>query len=135
MLLIHYYMGLRGGDVIGLEWPHVIDIPSATNITKVLEKTRRVVKTPYTLPMPEPVQKALQEWREQQGNPTKGLVFPSPITGKRMDKKCLSRSWKWIKKDANLPEDLQLYTLSKKTLTNQFDHLMILLMVLSIFSP
>ncbi len=51
MLLILYYMGMRPGDVIGLEWEHVIDTPFACSITKVLEKTRRKIKTPTVIPM------------------------------------------------------------------------------------
>jgi len=111
MMLILYYMGMRTGDVVSLEWVHVIDTPFACNITKVLEKTRRKVKTPFVMPMPEPVRAALKEWRKQQGNPTNGLVFPSPVTGKRLSKSPLSGCWSWIKQDAGLHTDLQLYTL------------------------
>ncbi len=111
MMLILYYMGMRPGDVIGLEWSHVIDTPFTSNITKVLEKTRRKVKIPFVLPMPPQVQEILSLWRKQQGNPKTGLVFPNPKTSERMDKQCLKRSWKWIKEDAGFHEGLQLYTL------------------------
>ena len=111
MLLVLYYMGMRLGDVVGLEWVHVVDTPFACSITKVLEKTRRKIKTPISLPMPEPVKEALNEWRKQQGNPKHGLVFPNPKTGKRLSAQPLDRCWKWIKNDAGFHEDLQLYSL------------------------
>jgi len=111
MMLILYYMGLRTGDVISLEWTHVIDTPSNCNITKVLEKTRRKVKEPFVLPMPPQVRDALKSLHKQQGKPNSGLIFPNPKTGKRMDKQCLKRAWKWIKQDAGFHEFLHLYTL------------------------
>lgn len=111
MLLILYYMGMRMGDVVGLEWVHVIDTPFTCSISKVLEKTRRKVKTPFSLPMPEPVRNTLKQWRKQQGNPGSGLVFTSPVTNERFGAQPLVRCWNWIKKDAGFHEDLQLYTL------------------------
>ncbi len=111
MLLILYFMGMRLGDVIGLDWVHVIDTPFNCSITKVLEKTRRKVKTPYSFPMTKQVSTALRQWRKQQGNPTSGLVFPNPKTGKRLSPQPLDRCWNWIKQDADFHDDLQLYTL------------------------
>ena len=111
VLLILYYMGMRPGDVIGLEWEHIIDTPFACSITKVLEKTRRKIKTPTVIPMPEQVRDVLREWRNQQGTPDTGLVFPSPVTNKRMSKSCLNSCWKWIRKDSALPKQYVLYTL------------------------
>ena len=111
MLLILYYMGMGMGDVVGLEWTHVIDTPFTCSITKVLEKTRRKIKTPTSLPMPDPVRNALSEWRKQQGNPKHGLVFPNSKTGDRLSVQPFVRCWAWIKVDAGLHEDLQLYIL------------------------
>ena len=111
MLFILYYMGMRSGDVISLDWTHVVDTPFNCSITKVLEKTRRKVKTPYVLDMPTQVQDVLRAWRKQQGNPRNGLVFPNPKTGDRMSKYCLNRCWAWIRRDAGFHEELQLYTL------------------------
>ncbi len=111
MLLILYYMGMRMGDVVGLEWTHVIDTPFNCTITKTLEKTRRKIKTPFSLPMPDPVSQALKHWRKQQGNPTTGLVFSNSKTGERLSVQPLVRCWIWIKQDAGFHEDLQLYTM------------------------
>lgn len=114
MYLLLYYMGMRQGDVNGLDWAHVTldDNPfTSANITKVLEKTRRKVKTPFTLPMPDVVCDALKAWRVQNGNPETGLVFPNPETGKRQDKTCLKRSWNWIKDNAGFQPGLHLYSL------------------------
>ena len=90
---------------------HVIDTPFTCSISKVLEKTRRKIKTPFNLPMPEPVRVALREWRKQQGNPSSGLVFPSPVNEGRMSRSCLNSCWKWVKQEAGFHENLQLYTL------------------------
>lgn len=111
MLIILYYMGMRIGDVVGLEWTHIIDTPFNCTITKTLEKTRRKIKTPFSLPMPEPVRVALKQWRKQHGNPTSGLVFPNPTSGERLSNQPLVRCWSWIKQDAGFHEDLQLYSL------------------------
>lgn len=110
MMLILYYMGMRTGDVVSLEWSHIIDTPFTQNITKVLEKTRRKIKTPFVLPMPEPVTNALREWRKQQGNTSTGLVFPS-TTGGKFSKSPLRACWEWVKKDAGFHHELELYTL------------------------
>jgi len=110
MMLLLYYMGLRMGDVVSLEWAHIIDTPFTCNITKVLEKTRRKIKTPFVMPMPEPVKLMLKEWRKQQGNTKRGLVFPDD-NGQRLYDTPLVECWKWIKKDAGLHEELQLYSL------------------------
>ncbi len=111
MLIILYYMGMRSGDVMGLEWSHIIDNPFSCNITKQLEKTRRKIKKPFILPMPLQVRDALRQWRAQQGNPKSGLVFPSPITEKRLSKSALHSCWGWIKQDAGFHDELQMYTL------------------------
>ena len=111
MLLILYYTGMRIGDVVGLEWGHLNDNHFACNISKVLEKTRRKIKAPTTIQMPLQVRDALREWRKTQGNPVTGLVFPNPSTGLRLSPQPLKRCWAWIKKDANLPEELELYSL------------------------
>ncbi len=63
------------------------------------------------LPMPEQVRKALKGWRIQQGNPKSGLVFPSPVTGERLSKSALDSCWGWIKQDAGIHDELQMYTL------------------------
>jgi len=110
MMLILYYMGLRMGDVVTLEWAHIIDTPFTCNITKVLQKTRRKIKKPFVMPMPEPVKLMLKVWRKQQGNPKRGLVFPD-ANGEQLYNTPLVECWKWIKKDADFHEELQLYSL------------------------
>ena len=110
MLLILYYMGLRMGDVVSLEWTHVIDTQATCNITKVLEKTRRKIKIPFVMPMPEPVRSVLACWHNQQGNPVSGLVFPN-YKGGRLGNMPLRNCWVWIKKNAEFHDDLELYTL------------------------
>jgi len=110
MIILLYYMGLRMGDVVTLEWAHVIDTPFTSNITKVLRKTRRKIKKPFVMPMPEPVKVMLKEWRKQQGNPKRGFVFPD-VDAKQLYDTPLAECWKWIKKDAGFHEELQMYSL------------------------
>ena len=110
MMLILYYMGMRTGDVVSLDWTHIIDTPFTCNISKVLEKGRRKVKTPFIMPMPEPVRDLLRERKKQHGSPTNGLVFPND-KGLRLGKQPLRSCWEWIKEDAGFHDDLELYTL------------------------
>jgi len=110
MMMLLYYMGIRMGDVVTLEWTHVIDTPFTCNITKVLQKTRRKIKKPFVMPMPEPIKVMLKEWRKQQGNPKRGFVFPG-VDGKQLYDTPLVECWKWIKKDSDFHEELQMYSL------------------------
>jgi len=110
MMILLYYMGLRMGDVVTLEWAHVIDTPFTCSITKVLQKTRRKIKKPFVMPMPEPVKVMLKEWRKQQGNPKRGFVFPD-ANGEQLYGTPLVMCWKWVKRDAGFHEELQMYSL------------------------
>jgi len=110
MMILLYYMGLRMGDVVTLEWAHVIDTPFTCSITKVLQKTRRKIKKPFVMPMPEPVKVMLKEWRKQQGSPKRGFVFPD-ANGEQLYGTPLVMCWKWVKRDAGFHEELQMYSL------------------------
>jgi integrase len=100
----------KSGKTNKFEWAHVIDTPFTCNIAKVLQKTRRKIKKPFVMPMPEPVKLMLKMWRKQQGNLNRGLVFPD-ANGKKLYNTPLVECWKWIKKNANFHEELQLYCL------------------------
>jgi len=119
-LLLMYYTGFRPGDIYGLRWEH-INLAFST-ITKTIEKTAHHQPEPRTFPVCQQAIGILRVWWEQKGKPGTGYVFPSDRTGRRMDKKAMSRPWKNIKRLAveleakgeiasTLPENLAMYSL------------------------
>src|SRR5690606_13771171 len=61
--------------------------------------------------MTDDLYRVMRDWWEQQGKPETGLVFPSPITGARMDKKAHGRPWTRVKRLGDLPPSLSFYAL------------------------
>ncbi|MGM0703354.1 MAG: tyrosine-type recombinase/integrase [Pseudomonadota bacterium] len=108
-ILTMYYTGFRPGDLFGLRWEHV-NLPFAT-IRKTIEKTAHKRPEPQTFPLSSAAVEVLTDWWKQQGEPKVGLVFPSPVTGKRMAPTSMQRPWATVRKLGGLPDDLQLYTL------------------------
>ncbi|WP_075879506.1 site-specific integrase [Vreelandella massiliensis] len=104
-----YYTGFRPGDLFGLRWEHV-NLEFRT-IRKVIEKTAHHHPEPMTFPLSSAAIDVLTTWRQQQGEPKTGLVFPSPRNGKRMSPTAMQKPWANIRNLAGLPDDLQLYTL------------------------
>lgn len=109
IMLVLFYTGFRPGDAIGLRWEHVNF--NFSIISKVIEKTEDKIKEPQHFPISGPLMEVLKQWRKQQGNPATGLVFPSPVTGKRLDPTALDTPWNKVREYANLPAERQLYTL------------------------
>lgn len=108
-ILTMYYTGFRPGDLFGLRWDQVnLDFRT---IRKTIEKTAHHQPEPRTFPISLPLTELLKGWKKQNGNPTTGYVFPSSRTGKRMDKTSMQKPWRKIKELANLPNDMDLYTL------------------------
>ncbi|WP_239496087.1 site-specific integrase [Salinicola peritrichatus] len=108
-ILTMFYTGFRPGDLFGLRWEH-INLTFAT-IRKTIEKTAHKRPEPQTFPLSGSAVEVLKTWHRQQGQPSVGLVFPSPRTGKRLDRTAMQKPWAAVRKLAELPEDLQLYTL------------------------
>jgi integrase len=109
IFLVLFYTGFRKGDVIGLRWEHVnFDFGL---ISKVIEKTAEKKPDEQHFPIAQPLMDVLKKWHAQNGKPKKGLVFPSPITGERLDETALQNPWRKIREFADLPEHLQLYSL------------------------
>jgi len=104
------YSGLRPGDLYSLTWQELN--VTFGRLAKVPEKTRhhpdpaRIVMT-----LPPDFLEIVRAWWEQNGKPESGLVFPSPETGRRMDKKAHGRAWTRIKKLGGLPDGLTFYSL------------------------
>lgn len=107
------YTGLRPGDLYTLTWHGELN-PSFGRLTKTPEKTKhhgedKAARIEMDLP-PEALT-VVKAWWKQCGKPDSGLVFPSPVTGKRMDKNAHDKPWKRVKKLGGLPDDLTLYAL------------------------
>ena len=108
-VLTMYYTGFRPGDITGLRWEHV-NLTFKT-IRKTIEKTAHHHPEPQTFPLSSAATAVLNTWHEQQGKPKTGLVFPNPETGKRFDRTVMQKPWAKVRKFAELPSDLVLYTL------------------------
>tara|TARA_B100002003_G_scaffold193510_1_gene183026 strand:- start:7751 stop:9094 length:1344 start_codon:yes stop_codon:yes gene_type:complete len=107
------YTGLRPGDLYTLTWSNELN-PTFGRLTKTPEKTKhhgedKAARVEMDLP-PQALE-VVKAWWEQNGKPDSGLVFPSPVTGKRMDKNAHDKPWRRVKKVAGLPEGLTLYAL------------------------
>ncbi len=51
------------------------------------------------------------DWHKDTGNPTSGLVFPSPVTGLTMGRQAHRKPWKRVKELGGLPDTLNFYSL------------------------
>ena len=80
LVLVALHTGLRAGDLFSLEWSH-INLERG-QVTKVINKTRRKTVKPVTLPLRNDAVAVLKDWRAQSRGG--GLVFPSPVTGKKI---------------------------------------------------
>ncbi|CAM3511158.1 tyrosine-type recombinase/integrase [Halomonas lysinitropha] len=76
-----------------------------------IEKTAHKRPEPQTFPLSGAAVDVLKGWWKQQGEPKVDLVFPSPVTGKRMAPTAMQKPWAAVRKSGGLPNDLQLYTL------------------------
>jgi integrase len=74
VLLSRTLGGLRAGDLNALDWTAFS--PGFATCTFVRRKTRKKRPAPQTLIVPEPVRAFLGVWRERQGCPEAGPVFP-----------------------------------------------------------
>jgi len=108
--LFALYTGMRPGDIYSLTWAEAN--VNFKRITKTPEKTRHHREpAKIVMDMTDPLHDVLKRWHRQQGKPQTGLVFASPVTGKRIDKKSHLKPWKRVKELGGLPRDLAFYAL------------------------
>lgn len=108
--IIALYTGLRTGDIYSLEWTEIN--LTFKRLRKMPEKTRHHPDPAEILmDLPEALVKQMDIWWQQLGKPEAGLVFPSPKSGKRMDKNAHDRHWKKLLELSRLPDDLTFYSL------------------------
>ncbi|MGM0672233.1 tyrosine-type recombinase/integrase, partial [Thioalkalivibrio sp.] len=104
------YSGLRPGDLYSLTWLELN--PSFGRLVKVPQKTRHHPEPARVeMDLPPEAMTVVRAWWDQQGKPTDGLVFPSPVTGRRMDKKAHGKPWRRVKRLGGLPDNLTFYAL------------------------
>ena len=104
------YTGMRPGDLYSLTWQE-LNIRFG-RLVKVPEKTRHhAAPAKIMMDIPDELAVIMDAWWKQHGKSDSGLVFPSPVTGYRMDKKAHSRAWRRVKRLGGLSEDLTFYAL------------------------
>nr|BDD47593.1 hypothetical protein 1 [Gammaproteobacteria bacterium] len=105
------YTGMRPGDLYSLTWEE-LNI-NFGRLIKTPEKTRHHGEKAAEIKMdlPDELLSIMREWWEQQGKPSAGLVYPSPVNSRQMDKKAHTKAWARVKQLGGLPEDLVFYAL------------------------
>ena len=104
------YTGMRPGDLYSLTWQE-LNIPFG-RLVKVPEKTRHhPAPARITMDLPDELVSIMREWWEQHDKPDDGLVFPSAVTGYKMDKKAHSKAWRRVKALGGLDDGLTFYAL------------------------
>lgn len=103
------HTGLRTGDIRTLTWQE-LNLPFK-RLTKTPRKTRHHNDPMQVRQTLNPVILDIMKlWHEQNGRPTTGLVFPSPVTGRELDKKAHVKPWKHVLKLGQV-HDLDFYSL------------------------
>lgn len=104
------FTGMRPGDIYSLTWAEAN--LNFGKITKTPEKTRHHPEpATIAIDMVDPLKEVLKAWHRQQGRPQSGLVFPSPMTGTRLDPKAHKKPWNNVRTLGDLPDDLVFYSL------------------------
>lgn len=104
------FTGMRPGDLYTLRWQE-LSLPFK-RLIKYPNKTKHHPNpAKLDLSLDPRLVAIMTDWHEQQGKPASGLVFPSPVTGRRMDKKAHNKPWKRVKQLGGLHEDLTFYAL------------------------
>lgn len=94
LLMLALYTGMRRGELFRLMWFNVDLNRQLIHLPETITKTSKG----RTIPLNDKALALLSIWREQTGG--KGLVFPSPKTGKQLDN--MGQAWKTVLKHAGL---------------------------------
>ena len=94
--------GLRLGEIFNLKWSSINWVSNFLTVEGGGSKSGQTRHVPLT----DEAHQILKEWRKQ--NTKSLLVFPSPVTGKRLDN--INSAWVSIRKDADLyhPKDADI---------------------------
>jgi len=107
------HTGLRTGDLFSLTWRE-LDIKNGKLLkypNKTKSKALRSGRKPALVDMPlnSTIQKIMTTWQKEQTSKS-DLVFPSSVTGLRMDKSAHKKPWEQVKKLGKLDCDLLFYS-------------------------
>lgn len=113
MAYLAWGTGLRPGDLRTLTWDE-LNIRFG-RLKKEPSKTKEVANRRDTSPalvdmkLSGNIKEIMAAWWEDQGKPDTGLVFPSPQTGRELDRQATRKPWKRVKELAGLGKDLDFY--------------------------
>ncbi|MDL2263659.1 site-specific integrase [Synergistaceae bacterium OttesenSCG-928-I11] len=97
LVLISLNSGIRQGSLFGLLWS---DVDFATETVMLRGENNKPGHTTH-LPVNSIVTQTLRAWREQSRSiKDSALVFPSPVTGKKLDN--VNKSWAAVLKEAEI---------------------------------
>ncbi len=120
------HTGLRPGDLHSLTWQE-LNVQFG-RLVKYPEKTlHHPDPIKVDLPLNPEIKGVMTRWWQQCGKPDDGLVFPSPRTGKRLDRKAHMKPWGSVKELGGMSADLDFYCLRHNFIST------LLLMGVSIF--
>lgn len=110
------HTGMAPADLFSLSWDEVNFRFGNPEIRRKREKTKHLVrngKKPVSMeiPLSATLFDALQKWNKQNASPLSGLVFPSPVTGKKLSDKALRTPWRTVKKLGGINPSLDFYAL------------------------
>lgn len=124
-----YYCGLRAKEVVNLTWedielsenPHKTENFGVVKISNSEKNTTKSGKE-RIIPIRKPLHKWIKKWKEDQGSPSDGYVFPS-ATGfnrwQQMDTLALSKSFKkFVKLTDEVPNTVTLHGLRHSCATD-----------------
>jgi integrase len=112
--LLALHTGLRPGDIYSLNWRE-LNLPFS-RLTKLCEKTAHAARRerkPAVVDMKlnTTIRAVMTAWHKDTGQPADGLVFPSPKTGRQLDKTAHKKPWAHVKMLGGLPKELHFYAL------------------------
>lgn len=104
--------GLRPGDLYSLTWGDLnLKFGRLTKVTEKSIHMHRKRRDPITvnLRLNDDTLTIMKTWWKEQGSPDGGLVFPSPRTGRELDRSAHKKPWARVKRLGGLPENLNFY--------------------------
>ena len=104
LVLLAMETGARRGELFSLRWEDVNLQDSTLTIHAAASKSGRT----RHIPLSRRARELLDGWRRDTGNGTSGLVFPSPVTGERLDN--ITSAWEKLLQRAQL-EDFRFHDL------------------------
>lgn len=112
--LVAWLTGMRPGDVRTLKWESLEHnrFNGKTSMVFTPAKTQDKGEKPVQVKFPVSgrLAEVLKDWREQQGSPKSGYVFPSERTVSCRNKKSHRTPWLEVKRPGGVREDLDFYS-------------------------